>query len=204
MIAKIPVEAVEPDGEGSRKEPVMLSENSRNDMKKILFEEDQIQARVAELGAQLTEDFRGKKPLMVCVLRGAAFFFTDLCRKMDVLMDLDFISVSSYGYSRESTGAVRLVKDISIDVTDRHVIIVEDIVDSGLTLQYLTKLFRARGAASVSTVAFLDKIERRTVDLTVDYRGFVIPNEFVVGYGLDYDDFLRNLPYIGVMKEEFY
>ena len=182
----------------------MLSENPRDDMKKILFEEEQIQARVAELGAQLGADYKDKTPLMICVLRGAAFFFTDLCRRMDCKMDMDFIAVSSYGHGQASTGAVRLVKDVSIDMTGRHVIIVEDIIDTGLTLRYLTKLFKARNAASVATVAFLDKKERREVDMNVDYSGFVIPNEFVVGYGLDFEDYLRNLPYIGVLKEECY
>ena len=182
----------------------MLSENSREDMKMILYEADEIAARVKELGDLLCADFKGKTPLMICVLRGAAFFFTDLCRAMDCKMEMDFIAVSSYGHGKDSTGAVRLVKDVNIDVTDRHVIIVEDIIDTGLTLRYLKKLFQARNAASVTTVAFLDKKSRRTVEMEVDYTGFEIPNEFVVGYGLDYADYLRNLPYIGVLKESCY
>ena len=182
----------------------MLSENSRDDMKVILYEEDVIKQRVKELGEQLCRDFKGKTPLMICVLRGAAFFFTDLCRAMDCKMEMDFIAVSSYGHGTDSTGAVRLVKDVAVDMTDRHVVIVEDIIDTGLTLRYLKKLFEARNAASVSTVAFLDKKSRRTVEMEVDYSGFEIPNEFVVGYGLDYEDYLRNLPYIGVLKESCY
>ena len=165
---------------------------------KVLISQEEIQARVKQLGAELTQIYQDKSPLMICVLRGAAFFFTDLTQAMDCDMDMDFIAVSSYGHGTNSTGAVKLVKDVSSDVTDRHVVIVEDIVDTGLTLQYLTKLFRARGAKTVDTVVFLDKRERRETDIQADYVGYVIPNEFVIGYGLDYLDHMRNLPYIGV------
>lgn len=182
----------------------MLIRSAQEDVKYIMYSCEQIQARVKELGRELTEKFRDKKPLMICVLRGAAFFFTDLCKEMDLLMDMDFIACSSYFNGTKSTGTVRLVKDSSIDMTGRHVIIVEDIIDSGLTLEYLVKLFAAREPASITTVSLLDKDVNKPNRFHVDYYGFRIPDEFVIGYGLDYADYYRNLPYIGVLKEECY
>ncbi len=182
----------------------MLIRSAQEDVKYIMYSCEQIQARVKELGRELTEKFRDKKPLMICVLRGAAFFFTDLCKEMDLLMDMDFIACSSYFNGTKSTGTVRLVKDSGIDMTGRDVIIVEDIIDSGLTLEYLVKLFETRNPASITTVALLDKEVNKPDRFNVDYYGFKIPDEFVIGYGLDYADYYRNLPYIGVLKEECY
>lgn len=182
----------------------MLIRNDRKDVKYVMFTREQIAARVKEMGAELHRKFEGKKPLMICVLRGAAFFFTDLCREMDLMMDMDFIAASSYFNGTKSTGTVHLVKDSGIDMANRDVIIVEDIIDSGLTLEYLVKIFETRNPASITTVALLDKDVNKPNRFHVDYYGFKIPDEFVIGYGLDYADYYRNLPYIGVLKEECY
>lgn len=182
----------------------MLIRSPEQDIDRVLFTEEQIAARVAEIGRELSEKFKGEKPLMLCVLRGAAFFFTDLCRRMDCLMDMDFISASSYFDGTKSSGTVRLMKDSSIDMTGRHVVIVEDIIDTGLTLSFLKKLFTVRNPLSITTVTFLDKQTGEPNREDTDYCGYLIPNEFVVGYGLDYADYYRNLPYIGVLKEECY
>ena len=182
----------------------MLIRSPEQDIQRILFTEEEIAARVAEIGKELSARFAGQKPLMLCVLRGAAFFFTDLCRKMDCMMDMDFISASSYFDGTKSSGTVRLMKDSSIDMTGRHVVIVEDIIDTGLTLSYLKKLFAVREPLSITTVTFLAKQTGEPNRENVDYCGFLIPDEFVVGYGLDYADYYRNLPYIGVLKEECY
>jgi hypoxanthine phosphoribosyltransferase len=179
----------------------MLSENPRDDMKEILFEEEQIQARVAELGAQLGADYKDKTPLMICVLRGAAFFFTDLCRRMDCKMDMDFIAVSSYGHGQASTGAVRLVKDVSIDMTGRHVIIVEDIVESGQTMKRMIESLGTRNPASVHICTLFFKPDKLQEDLTLDYVAFRIPDDFIVGYGLDYDHQGRELKDIYTIVE---
>ena len=175
-----------------------------NDISRILFTEKQIAARVEALGMDLTEQYRDKKPVMVCVLKGASFFYIDLCRQMRCNIDMDFISVSSYGAGSKSSGVVKLIKDLDTDITGRHVILVEDIIDSGLTLSYLRELFGARKPASIRTVSFLDKTARHPSSMKTDYCGFEIPDEFVVGYGLDYANYYRNLPYIGVLKPEVY
>ncbi|MBR7009432.1 MAG: hypoxanthine phosphoribosyltransferase [Oscillospiraceae bacterium] len=182
----------------------MLIRSAKEDVKYVMFSREQIAARVRELGSALTAKFNGEPPLMICVLRGAAFFFTDLCREMDTLMDMDFIAASSYYKGTKSTGSVRLVKDSSIDMENRHVVLVEDIIDSGLTLEYLVKLFATRNPKSITTVAMLDKDVQKPNRFDVDFYGFKIPDEFVIGYGLDYADYYRNLPYIAVLKEECY
>ena len=182
----------------------MLIRSAKEDIKYVMFSREQIAERVRQIGQALSEKFQGERPLMICVLRGAAFFFTDLCREMDCLMDMDFISASSYFSGTKSSGVVRLVKDSSIDMQNRHVVLVEDIIDSGLTLEYLVKLFATREPKSITTVAMLDKEVNKPERFCVDYYGFKIPDEFVVGYGLDYADYYRNLPYIGVIKEECY
>lgn len=182
----------------------MLIRNAKEDVKYVMFTREQIAARIQELGKELTERYGDKKPLMICVLRGAAFFFTDLCKEMNCMMDMDFISASSYFGKTKSTGTVHLVKDSSIDMSGRDVIIVEDIIDSGLTLEYLVKIFETRNPASITTVTLLDKDVNKPNRFHVDYYGFKIPDEFVIGYGLDYADYYRNLPYIGVLKEECY
>lgn len=178
--------------------------NPAQDISRILFTEKQIAARVEALGMQLTEEYREKKPVMICVLKGASFFYIDLCRQMQCDIDMDFISVSSYGAAAKSSGVVRLMKDLDHNITGRHVILVEDIIDSGLTLSYLRDLFQARRPASIRTISFLDKTARHPEKIKTDYCGFEIPDEFVVGYGLDYNNYYRNLPYIGVLKPEIY
>lgn len=175
-----------------------------NDIESILYSEKQIAAMVETLGEKLTEDYAGKRPVMVCVLKGASVFFTDLCREIDLNLDMDFISVSSYGLSSKSSGVVKLNKDVDIDITGRDVILVDDIIDSGLTLQHLKQLFSTRGPSSVKTIALLDKKVRHDPTLTPDYIGFQCPDHFVVGYGLDYANNYRNLPYIGILKQEVY
>lgn len=175
-----------------------------NDIEAILYSEKQIAAMVETLGQRLTADYAGTRPVMICVLKGASLFFTDLCREMDCNLDMDFITVSSYGVSSKSSGVVKLTKDVDVDIQNRDVIIVDDIIDSGLTLKHLKALFGTRGPRSVKTIALLDKKTRHDPSLTPDYVGFQCPDHFVVGYGLDYANNYRNLPYIGILKEEVY
>jgi len=174
------------------------------DIEKVLITEKEIEEKVRELGRILSKEYEGKNPLVICVLRGGAPFMTDLVRRMDIPLEMDFMAVSSYGASTQSSGVVRIVKDLDTSVEDRHVIIVEDIIDSGLTLSYLIDIIERRNAASVKVVTLLDKPARRTVDFKPDYCGFQIPDAFVVGYGLDYAEKYRNLPYIGILKPEVY
>lgn len=174
------------------------------DIKKILIEEKDLQAKVAELGAKITKDYRGKDLLIVCVLKGAVIFAGDLIRKIDLPLDIDFMAISSYGANTKSSGVVRIIKDLDMGIEGRHVLIVEDIIDSGLTLAYMIENLKSRGPESVKICTILDKKERRTIDLDIEYTGFVVPDEFVVGYGLDYGEKYRNLPYIAVLKEEIY
>ncbi|MCE5234846.1 MAG: hypoxanthine phosphoribosyltransferase [Clostridiaceae bacterium] len=176
----------------------------QNDIDYVLYSEERIRERIKEIAATLTEEYRDKNPVVVCILKGASFFYVDLCRLLRFPIFMDFISVSSYGASAQSSGVVRIVKDMDKNITDRHVLIVEDIIDSGLTLKYLKELFTSRRPASIKTVCFLDKHECHQCEVAADYCGFSIPNRFVVGYGLDYSDFYRNLPYIGVLKPEVY
>lgn len=175
------------------------------DIAKVLIDEGQIRARVRDLGAQISADYGEKgNLLLVGVLKGCAMFMMDLVRVIDIPLAFDFIAVASYGESTESSGVVRMLKDLDIDLAGRHVLIVEDIIDSGLTLAYLRSQLLRRGPASLRICTLLNKPERRTADVPVDYLGFDIPNEFVVGYGLDYAERYRNLPYIGVLKPEVY
>ncbi|MGO0058541.1 hypoxanthine phosphoribosyltransferase [Brevibacillus fluminis] len=174
------------------------------DIEKIMISEEQIAVKVKELGGILAEEYRDKNPLLICVLKGAIIFMADLIRQMDIRCEMDFMAVSSYGSGTESSGMVRILKDLDTSVQDRHVIVVEDIMDSGLTLSRLVELLRHREAASVKVVTLLNKPDRRKVDITPDYSGYDIPDEFVVGYGLDYAENYRNLPYIGVLKPEVY
>ncbi|CEH27803.1 hypoxanthine phosphoribosyltransferase [Aneurinibacillus migulanus] len=174
------------------------------DIEKVLLTEEEIADKIRELGRILSKEYAGKNPLVICVLRGGAPFMTDLVRRMDIPLEMDFMAVSSYGASTQSSGVVRIMKDLDTSVDERHVLIVEDIIDSGLTLSYLIDNIQRRNAASVKVVTLLDKPARRTVDLTPDYCGFQIPDAFVVGYGLDYAEKYRNLPYIGILKPEIY
>lgn len=178
--------------------------NEQNDIETVLFTEKKICARVEELGAMLTEEYKDRAPIMVCILKGASFFYTDLCRQMKCPIHMDFISVSSYGADAQSSGVVRLIKDLDNNITGKDVIIVEDIIDSGLTLKYLKELFYSRKPASIKTVCLLDKVECHPAEIGTDIKGFDIGDQFVVGYGLDYADNYRNLPYIGVLKPEVY
>ncbi len=178
--------------------------NATNDIASVLYTEEQIKARVEELAAELTREYAGKDPIIVCILKGASFFYIDLCRAMNCHVFMDFIAVSSYGAGAQSSGVVRIIKDLGKNITDRDVIIVEDIIDSGLTLKYLVDLFASRKPRSIKTVCLLDKADRRQCNVDINYCGFIIPDEFVVGYGLDYADHYRNLPYIGVLKPEVY
>ncbi|MED4586858.1 hypoxanthine phosphoribosyltransferase [Brevibacillus choshinensis] len=174
------------------------------DIKKILLSEDEIAGKIQELGKILADEYRDKNPLVICVLKGAVVFMADLIRHMDIPCEMDFMAVSSYGSGTESSGMVKILKDLDTSVQNRHVLVVEDIMDSGLTLSRLVELLHHREAASVKVVTLLNKPERRKVDISPDYSGFDIPDEFVVGFGLDYSEHYRNLPYIGVLKPEVY
>ena len=174
------------------------------DIARVLADENAIRDRVAALGRQIAADYAGREPLFVGVLKGCFIFMADLVRACDIRCTVDFMVVSSYGAGTRSSGAVEIVKDLSQDIAGRDVIIVEDILDSGNTLSYLEKIMAARNPASIRIVTLMDKPDRRTADVTADYVGFTIPDSFVVGYGLDYDQRYRNLPYIGVLKPEVY
>ena len=177
--------------------------NLHNDIAEVLVSEEAIRTKVAELGKRISTDYAGKEILLVGLLRGAIVFLSDLMRAITIPVQLDFIGISSYGVSTES-GAVRLVMDLETDIAGQHVIVVEDIVDTGKTLSYLVENFKARQPASLRICALLDKPDRRQVPIEVDYVGFEIPDKFVVGYGLDFAEGYRNLPFVGVLKEHLY
>ena len=176
----------------------------KNDIQEVLFSEAQLDAKVSELGARISKDYEGKNPLIVSVLKGSYVFMADLTRKITIPCNIDFMAVSSYGNGTKSTGEVQIIKDIGSKIDGRDLIIVEDILDSGVTLSFLMKILKARGANSIRLCTLLSKPERRKVDVPIDYLGFEIPDEFVVGYGLDYAEKYRNLPYIGILKPEVY
>ncbi|RST71152.1 hypoxanthine phosphoribosyltransferase [Siminovitchia acidinfaciens] len=176
----------------------------KNDIERVLITEEEIQEKIQELGAQLTEEYDGRFPLAIGVLKGAMPFMADLLKRVDTYLEMDFMDVSSYGMSTTSSGEVKILKDLNTPVEGRDILIIEDIIDSGVTLSYLVDLFRYRKAKSIKIVTLLDKPEGRKADLKADYAGFVVPNAFVVGYGLDYAEKYRNLPYIGVLKPEVY
>ncbi|MDD6602747.1 MAG: hypoxanthine phosphoribosyltransferase [Eubacteriales bacterium] len=175
-----------------------------NDIKEVLVSKEQLEEINARLGAQITRDFADKNLLVIGILKGSIYFMTDLTRCIDLPLKLDFMAVSSYGGGTTSTGAVQIIKDVDINLVGYDVLLVEDILDSGRTLDYVRTMLSARGANSISIVTLLDKPARRVVDLTPDYVGCDVPDEFVVGYGLDYDQKYRNLPYIGALKREIY
>jgi hypoxanthine phosphoribosyltransferase len=175
----------------------------QNDIAEVLVSAEAIQAKVAELGQRISEDYRGQELLLIGLLRGAIVFLSDLMRALTIPVRLDFIGISSYGASTES-GAVRLVMDLEADIAGRHVLVVEDIVDTGKTLSYLVENLKARSPASLRVCALLDKPDRRLAPIDVDYVGFEIPDKFVVGYGLDFAEGYRNLPFVGVLKEHLY
>lgn len=175
-----------------------------NDLEKVLFTEEQIRARVMELGKQITADYSGKEIVAVGILKGAIVFFSDLIREIKCPVRFDFMAISSYGNSTKTSGTARLLKDIDTDIENKHVIIIEDIIDSGVTLKYLKENFQHRKAASVKICAMLNKPEGRRANIKGDYVGFDVPDEFIVGYGLDYAGRYRNLAYIGTLKKEVY
>ncbi|MFB9758768.1 MULTISPECIES: hypoxanthine phosphoribosyltransferase [Bacillaceae] len=174
------------------------------DIEQVLISEEEIQQKLKELGAIITEDYKGTLPLAVGVLKGAMPFMADLLKRVETYLEMDFMAVSSYGNSTTSSGEVKILKDLDTSVEGRDILIVEDIIDSGLTLSYLVDLFKYRKAKSVKIVTLLDKPSGRKVDIEANYVGFQVPNAFVVGYGLDYREQYRNLPYIGVLKPSVY
>ena len=175
-----------------------------NDIQEVLFSEEQLKNRVREIAQQITADYQGKEIMLISVLRGSFVFMADLCRAIDLPCTLDFMAVSSYGKGTKSSGQVQITKDLSEDISDRHIIVVEDILDSGNTLSYLLKILENRHPASIRLCTLLDKPERRVKPVQVHYSGFTIPDAFVVGYGLDYAEKYRNLPYIGILKPRVY
>ena len=175
-----------------------------NDIQEVLFSEEQLKNRVREIAQQITADYQGKEIMLISVLRGSFVFMADLCRAIDLPCTLDFMAVSSYGKGTKSSGQVQITKDLSEDITDRHIIVVEDILDSGNTLSYLLKILENRHPASIRLCTLLDKPDRRVKPVEVHYSGFTIPDAFVVGYGLDYAEKYRNLPYIGILKPRVY
>lgn len=176
----------------------------KNDIKEILFSEEQLAEKVAELGARITADYAGKNPLVVSVLKGSYVFMADLTRHIDTPCNVDFMVVSSYGQGTKTSGEVQIIKDIGQKIEGRDLIIVEDILDSGVTLSYLKNYLAGRKPASISIITLLDKPSRRRADIKADYSGFEVEDAFVVGYGLDYAEKYRNLPYIGILKPEIY
>ena len=182
----------------------MAKSNMEQDILKVLYSEEQIKARVAEIGDALYEEFRDRNPLFLGVLKGSFVFMSDIVRACQIKSDIEFIAVSSYQNGTTSSGVVQITHDLQQDITDRELIVIEDILDSGNTLFFLKNYFLTKGAKSVTIVTLLDKPSRRTKPITADYAGFEVPDEFVVGYGLDYAQQYRNLPYIGVLKPEVY
>jgi hypoxanthine phosphoribosyltransferase len=176
----------------------------KKDLKEILITEKEIKARIKELADYIKEDYKESFPLLICILRGAFLFLADLIREIDIPLSIDFMAISSYGGKTESSGEVKILKDLDTSIEGRHVLIIEDIVDTGLTMDAVTRLLKTRKPKSLKICTLLDKVERRQIKINVDYFGFKIPNKFVVGYGLDYEEKYRNLPYIGVLKEEIY
>jgi hypoxanthine phosphoribosyltransferase len=174
------------------------------DVSEVLLSEEQIQARIGELAAQVSADYRGKDLLLVCVLKGGILFLTDLMRQLDVPHAIDFMAISSYGASTETSGVVRILMDLNTSIEGKNVLIVEDIVDTGHTLDYILRNLSTRRPASLKVCSLLNKPSRRVIEVPIHYVGFDIPNKFVIGYGLDFGEKYRNLPFVGVLKPEFY
>lgn len=181
-----------------------MSDNMKEDVLRVLLSEDEIREKVRELGGKITADYKNSNLMLVTVLKGAVVFLADLMRQIDVPAEIDFMVVSSYGSGVKSSGVVKIVKDLDVPLAGKDILIVEDILDSGLTLSYIKELLESRGPRSIRIATLLDKPSRRKVDLQADYIGFSVPDEFVIGYGLDYDEKYRNLPYIGILKPEVY
>jgi len=176
----------------------------RDDVAEILIDEERLQKRIRELAKQISIDYEGKRPLLVCILKGGIIFLADLSRQITIPHEIDFMAISSYGFSTESSGVVRIIKDLDTNIVNRHVLIVEDIIDTGRTLEYVTRNLETRQPASLRVCTLLSKPSRREIDIPIDYVGFEIPNVFVVGYGLDFAEIYRNLPFIGILKPEKY
>ena len=181
-----------------------MNDNMKEDVLRVLLSEDEIREKVRELGGKITADYKNSNLMLVTVLKGAVVFLADLLRQIDVPAEIDFMVVSSYGSGVKSSGVVKIVKDLDVPLAGKDILIVEDILDSGLTLSYIKELLESRGPRSIRIATLLDKPSRRKVDLQADYIGFSVPDEFVIGYGLDYDEKYRNLPYIGILKPEVY
>lgn len=175
-----------------------------NLIKKVLLDEETIQKRVKELADQISEDYKDEGVMFIGILKGSIAFMADLMKNMSIDVQIDFMAVSSYGASTKSTGVVRILKDLDADIKDKNILIIEDIIDTGTTLKYLVGYLKSRGPKSIKICSLLDKPARRKADVKADYMGFTIPDEFVVGYGLDYAESYRGLPYIGILKEEVY
>lgn len=174
------------------------------DVQEILISTEELQRRIQDLGRQISQDYADRTPVLICVLKGAAMFLVDLMRAMPIPLEVDYMAISSYGASTKTSGVVRILKDLDTVIEARHVLIVEDIIDTGLTMKYITALLGTRHPASLRICTLLDKKENRRTEIPLDYVGFVIPNKFVIGYGLDYAEIYRNLPFIGVLKPEVY
>lgn len=174
------------------------------DISRILLSQKKIQHRIKELGAQISEDYKGEELVLVCILKGAFLFMADLCRHLTLPVNTEFMAISSYGHSTVSSGVVRILKDLNESIEGRHVLIVEDIVDTGLTLSYIAGILGGRKPKSLKMCALCSKPQCHKIKVQVDYCGFILPSEFVVGFGLDYRDYYRNLPYIGVLKPKVY
>ena len=181
-----------------------MNDNMKEDVLRVLLSEDEIREKVRELGGKITADYKNSNLMLVTVLKGAVVFLADLMRQIDVPAEIDFMVVSSYGSGVKSSGVVKIVKDLDVPLAGKDILIVEDILDSGLTLSYIKELLESRGPRSIRIATLLDKPSRRKVDLQADYIGFSVPDEFVIGYGLDYDEKYRNLPYIGILTPEVY
>lgn len=181
-----------------------MNDNMKEDVLRVLLSEDEIREKVRELGGKITADYKNSNLMLLTVLKGAVVFLADLMRQIDVPAEIDFMVVSSYGSGVKSSGVVKIVKDLDVPLAGKDILIVEDILDSGLTLSYIKELLESRGPRSIRIATLLDKPSRRKVDLQADYIGFSVPDEFVIGYGLDYDEKYRNLPYIGILKPEVY
>lgn len=175
-----------------------------NDLEKVLFKEAEIADRISEIAQEIDRDYAGKEPIMIAILKGSVMFYTDLLKKLNIKAEMDFMAISSYGNETKSSGEVKMIKDLDRCIEGRHIIIVEDIVDTGYTLNYLKATLSTRNPASIKVCSLLNKKERRVVDIEPDYVCFDVGDEFVVGYGLDYAQFYRNLPVIGVLKKEVY
>jgi hypoxanthine phosphoribosyltransferase len=195
-----------PASESMLKEPPVSFPYPRlaDAIESVLLSEEQIQERIRELGEQIARDYAGKDLVLIGVLKGVALFFGDMMRAIDLPIEIDFMAVSSYGASTRSSGVVRILKDLDETITGRHVLILEDIIDTGLTLSYLVRTLMERRPASLEICTMLDKPARRLVEVPVKYTGFTIPDQFVVGFGLDYDQKFRNLPFVGILKPEVY